>query len=264
MSVIDFLFGKPERTSSTQITTAQLPDELKPGATLLVDEATKLYKDRKERGPADFGKSTIADLGEDELAGIAGLKSLVGIQDPYIDQYEKDIAAYKDTIGDIGVEFTADTAEKFMNPYIDAVLDVQKRKAEEDFLSRVMPEFEKQAVSAGGMSGLGSRAGVQASLLGDAFSRQLGDIEAIGREKAFTDAYTKFKEEGDRRRTIAGDLLDASGMARDIGTDRLDSGLAEYGLLKSIGEEDREFRQARLSEDYARFLEEDEFIKSNA
>jgi hypothetical protein len=260
MSLMDFLFGKPERTTSTQITTQQLPDEIKPGAKLVIDEAEKLYKDRVARGPADFGKSTIADLGEDELAAIAGLKSLVGVQDPYIDQYEKDIGAYKDAIGDIDIEFTADIADKFASPYLSAVLDVQKRKAEEDFQRRVMPEFEKQAVSAGGMSGLGSRAGVQAALLGDAFSRQLGDIEAIGREKAFQDAYTKFKEEGDRRRTIAGDLLDASGMARDIGTDRLDSGLAEFGLLKSIGEEDREFRQAKLGEEYARFLEEDEFI----
>ena len=188
---MDFLFGKPERTTSTQITTTQLPEEIKPGAKLVVDDAMQLYKDRVARGPADFGKSTIADLGEDELAAIAGLKSLVGVQDPYIDQYEKDIAAYKDSIGDIGVEFTADTAEKFMSPYLSAVLDVQKRQAQEDFLSRVMPEFEKQAVSAGGMSGLGSRAGVQASLLGDAFSRQLGDIEAIGREKEYIIAYSK-------------------------------------------------------------------------
>ena len=279
MSLMDFLFGKPERTTQTQITTQQLPEEIRPGAKKVIDDAIKLYEDRTKRGRARFGvttvpdpddptkmievgeeKSTIADLGKDELDAIAGLKSLVGTQTPYIDQYEKDIGAYKDAIGDIDIEFTADTAEKFMSPYLSAVLDVQKRQAQEDFLSRVMPEFEKQAVSAGGMSGLGSRAGVQAALLGDAFSRQLGDIEAIGREKAFQDAYGKFKDEGSRRRTIAGDLLDASGMARDIGKERLDTGLAEFGLLKSIGEEDREFRQARLSEDYARFLEEDEFI----
>ena len=276
---MDFLFGKPERTTSTQITTQQLPEEIRPGAKKVIDDAIKLYEGRTKRGRARFGvttvpdpddptkmievgeeKSTIADLGKDELDAIAGLKSLVGTQTPYIDQYEKDIGVYKDDIGDIDIEFTADVADKFASPYLSAVLDVQKRKAQEDFQQRVLPQFEKQAVSAGGMSGLGSRAGVQASLLGDAFSRQLGDIEAIGREKAFQDAYGKFKDEGSRRRTIAGDLLDASGMARDIGKERLDTGLAEFGLLKSLGEEDREFRQARLSEDYARFLEEDEFI----
>ena len=47
-----------------------------------------------------------------------------------------------------------------------------------------MPEFEKQAVGAGGMSGLGSRAGVQAARLGEAQLQQLGDIQLKDNRKS--------------------------------------------------------------------------------
>ena len=55
-----------------------------------------------------------------------------------------------------------------MSPYQRAVTDIEKkRKAVEDFQRNIMPQFEAQAVQAGGMSGLGSRAGVQAGILGE-------------------------------------------------------------------------------------------------
>jgi len=281
MGIFDFLFGKPERQTSSTITTQQLPEEIRPGAKKVVDEAMKLYDQRTKRGRAKFGvtrvpdpndpsktievgteRSTIADLTPDEIEARKGLKSLIGVQDPYIDEYEKGISDYASRIEDIPIEFTAEAAEKFASPYLDAVLEVEKRKVQEDFERKVLPKFEKQAVEAGGMSGLGSRAGVTAALLGDTFSRQLGDIEAIGRQKAFEDAYSKFKEEGSRKRTVAGDLLDSAGLARDIGKTKLDTGLADFGLLKKLGEEDREFKQAKLGEEYARFLEEEEFVPS--
>ena len=78
-----------------------------------------------------------------------------------------------------------------MNPYQQAVIDIEKREAQEDFEGRILPAFEAQAVGAGGMSGLGSRAGVQAALLGESQARRLGDIQA----KGLRDAYTKAQQD---------------------------------------------------------------------
>ena len=246
MSIFSFLFGSPKQATTTTRQVTELPEEIKPGAKRVIDDALKLYEERIEEGYVPFGKTTIADLTEDEKKAISGLKGLVGGQKPYVDAFEKTLKE------DIPVEFTAEQAKKFRSPYIDSVLEVQKRKAQEDFEQRVLPQFEKQAIDAGGLSGLGSRAGVQAALLGDAFGRQLGDIEAVGQQKAFEDAYNKFLQEGQRRRALAGDLL-------DVGKRRLDTGLAEFGLLQQIGQEQRQRDQEKLAEEYARFIEEREF-----
>ena len=246
MSIFSFLFGSPKQATTTTRQVTELPEEIKPGAKRVIDDALKLYEERIEEGYVPFGKTTIADLTEDEKEAIGGLKGLVGGQVPYVDEFEETLRE------DIPVEFTAEQAQKFKSPYIDSVLEVQKRKAQEDLQQRVLPQFEKQAIDAGGMSGLGSRAGVQAALIGDAFSRQLGDIEAIGQQKAYEDSYNKFLQEGQRRRALAGDLL-------DVGKRRLDTGLAEFGLLQQIGQEQRQRDQEKLKEEYGRFIEEKEF-----
>ena len=236
MSIFSFLFGSPKQATTTTRQVTELPEEIKPGAKRVIDDALKLYEERIEEGYVPFGKTTIADLTEDEKEAIGGLKGLVGGQVPYVDEFEETLRE------DIPVEFTAEQAQKFKSPYIDSVLEVQKRKAQEDLQQRVLPQFEKQAIDAGGMSGLGSRAGVQAALIGDAFSRQLGDIEAIGQQKAYEDSYNKFLQEGQRRRALAGDLL-------DVGKRRLDTGLAEFGLLQQIGQEQRQRDQEKLKEE---------------
>ena len=148
MSIFSFLFGSPKQATTTTRQVTELPEEIKPGAKRVIDDALKLYEERIEEGYVPFGKTTIADLTEDEKEAIGGLKGLVGGQVPYVDEFEETLRE------DIPVEFTAEQAQKFKSPYIDSVLEVQKRKAQEDLQQRVLPQFEKQAIDAGGMSGL--------------------------------------------------------------------------------------------------------------
>jgi hypothetical protein len=77
----------------------------------------------------------------------------------------------------LGERFTSDTAQSYMNPYQQSVVDVEKRKAREDF-DQTMQGIGTKAVGAGGAGG--SR---QAILEGEATSdlgQRLGDIQAIG------------------------------------------------------------------------------------
>ena len=92
----------------------------------------------------------------------------------------------------------AGSISEYMSPYQRAVTDIEKREAQKAFEERVMPQFEKQAIAAGGMSGMGSRAGVQAGLLGQAQMQQLGDIEKKGLLDAYKDAQLR-KEDAFRR-----------------------------------------------------------------
>ena len=248
--MLDFLFGRTKAvpTTTTTVQTSKLPEEIAPYVTQVLEEAQKQYEIARDEGYQKYPGQTIAPRTQAELDAIAGLQGLVGGQEKYIKEAE-------DALRGIPTEFTAEAAQKFMSPYQQAVTDIEKRKAEEDFRRRVMPEFERQAVEAGGMSGLGSRAGVQAALLGEAFSQQLGDIQARGQQKAYEDAYRQFTDQGARQRARAADL-------QDIGLTRFQTGLAEQGLAQQLAQADRAETQATYDEAFREYLEQEQYPES--
>ena len=115
-----------------------------------------------------------------------------------------------------------------------------------------MPQFEKQAIGAGGMSGLGTRAAVQAAELGRGFQEQLSDIQTIGQQKAFEDAYSRFGDQINRERTKAEDIS-------NLGQQRFNIGLAEQGLAQQLAQDDRSEAQAILADQFAEFTEREQF-----
>ena len=251
MALLDFLFGrtKPVPTTTTTVTSQKLPEEIAPFVKEVLEEAQQIYGERREQGYQEFPGETIAPRTPEELAAIEGLRGLVGTQEPYRAEQEARLRATP-------TAFTTDQAEAFMNPYQQAVIDVAKRRAVEDFERVTKPQFEAQAVQAGGMSGLGTRAGVQAGVLGEALQRQLGDIQAIGQQKAFEDAYKRFGDQVERERVKAADI---SG----LGTQRFNIGLAERGLQQELAQTDRAEAQALLNEQFAEFIEREQFPESS-
>lgn len=271
--MFDFLFGKPQ-TTTTQKVVGDISPELKPYAEEILKEAQDIFTKRKEEGYQPYEGKTIAEFDPDELAAFEKLKGLVGVQTPYLEDYEAALGEYggsldeyRKAIEGIETDMTAEGLKEYMSPYQQAVVDVQKRKAQEDFAQRIMPEFEKQAISAGGMSGLGSRAGVQAALLGTGQAQTLADIQAKGSQKAYEDAVRQFQYSQAAARQQAGDILGAEqarlGAAeerRGLGLQKLNVGLTEAGLLTDIGQQRRQRAQALLDEAYAREMEKREFL----
>jgi len=247
MAILDFLFGRTKAVpTTTQVQSrSTLPSEIAPFATEVLKEAQQLYGERRDEGYQEFPGETIAPRTQQELDAIAGLRGLVGTQEPYRAEEEARIRATP-------TAFTSQQAETFMNPYQQSVIDVAKRKAQEDFEQRVMPQFEKQAVDAGGMSGLGTRAAVQAAELGRGFSEQLSDIQTIGQQKAFEDAYSRFGDQINRERTKAADIS-------NLGQQRFNIGLAEQGLAQQLAQDDRSEAQAILADQFAEFTEREQF-----
>ena len=249
MGVLDFFFGRTKATptTTTTIQSSKLPEEIAPYVKDVLAEAQRLYDEGKERGYEEYPGMTIAPRTPAEEEAIAGLRGLIGTQDTYLQEAESALRG-------IPQEFTTEQAEKFMSPYQQAVIDIEKRKAEEDFQRKVMPEFERQAVQAGGMSGLGSRAGVQAAILGSEFSKQLGDIQSKGQQKAYEDAYKRFQDQMAMDRARAADL-------QGMGLTKFQTGLAEQGLAQQLAQADRQEMQATLDEQYAKYLEREQYPK---
>jgi hypothetical protein len=247
MSFLSGLFGrtKYEPTTRTVQTVSKLPEEIAPYVTDILEDAQAQYDKAVAEGYQPYGQETIAPRTQEELDAMAGLRGLIGGQGKYIDEAEAALRG-------IDTEFTADKAQQFMSPYQQAVTDIEKRKAQEDFQRRILPAFEKQAVEAGGMSGLGSRAGVQAARLGEAQLQQLGDIQSKGQQKAYEDAYRQFTDQAVRQRAQAEDL-------RNVGLQRFQTGLAEQGLGQQLAQQDRQVAQNILDKKFLEYLEQEQY-----
>ena len=244
MGFLSSLFGYEDKpTVTTKV--ASIPPELKP----YVDEALKdtqaLYKQRMGEGYTPYTGDTIAGLTPEQIASQEGLKSLVGTQVPF---QQEALGMFRQ-----GAErFTPEIAKEFMSPYQRAVIDQEKEQAQRQYERTKRPEFEADAVRAGGMSGLGSRAAIESAERDDLQARFLGDIETKGLQAAYKDAQDQFTNQKARERTMASDVATAGGNI-------FSAGIAEQGLLQDIGTEKQGLAQSALDEAYFKYKKEKEF-----
>ena len=249
MGFLSSLFGVGDRTPArtTNVVSTKLPEELSPFVKEVLGEAQDLYKSEIERGYDPYTGQTIAPLTAEEQQAMSGIAGLSGTTQPLIQEA-------LDTYRKGGDEFTAETAEKFMSPYQQAVTDIQLREAQRRFEGDTLPRLEAQAIQQGGMSGLGSRAGVEMAEAQRSQNQLLADIQARGSQAAFQDARQAFEAQQGRERQMAGDIGRTAPAL-------FQAGIAEAGALQTVGQQKRELAQLGLDEAYQRYLMEKNFPK---
>lgn len=249
MSIFSSLLGIGEEQprlapTGTVVTEQSLAKEISPFYKDLLEKSQAFLESELERGYQPYTGQTIADRDPRELEAIRGIEALVGTQAPVFEQAK----GLLDTQAD---KFTAETAKEYMNPYQQAVTDIAKREALDDF-DLIRQKFEKQAVGAGGMSGLGTRAAVQTDLLGETLAQNLADIQMKGSAAAFEDARKSFELQKARERGLASALP-------AFATGRFGAEARELSGLQAVGEDERARQQLSLDEAYKDFLEEERF-----
>lgn len=101
--------------------------------------------------------------------------------------------------------FDTAAADRYMSPYLETVLERQKDAALRDF--RIgQAGRDTQAIRAGAFGG--SRAAIQQAMAEEDLSRRIGDIDATGRQQAFSQAMAQFNQDQARD-------LQAQGMSLD-------------------------------------------------
>ena len=247
MGFLSSLFGVGDRTPSqkTVVQSTKIPEEIAPYVKEISGEAQDLYKAQIDRGFDPYTGQMIAPLTTEEQQAMAGISGLTGTTKPYL---EEALETYRKG----GDEFTAETAEKFMSPYQQAVTDIQLREAKRKFEGDTLPRLEKQAVDMGGMSGLGSRAGVEMAEAQRSQNQLLADIQAKGSQAAYQDARKGFEAQQARERIMATDV-------GRMGPAMFQAGLTEQGALQTVGEQKRQLGQSALDEAYGKFLQEKNF-----
>jgi len=233
MSIFSSLLGIGEEQprlapTGTVVTEQSLAKEISPFYKDLLEKSQAFLESELERGYQPYTGQTIADRDPRELEAIRGIEALVGTQAPVFEQAK----GLLDTQAD---KFTAETAKEYMNPYQQAVTDIAKREALDDF-DLIRQKFEKQAVGAGGMSGLGTRAAVQTGLLGETLAQNLADIQMKGSAAAFEDARKSFELQKARERGLASALP-------TFATGRFGAEARELSGLQAVGEDERARQQ---------------------
>ena len=117
----------------------------------------------------------IAQFTPEERAAQAGIVSLIGSQEPTFD-IAKGLTAAS------AMEDTAGAIQQRMSPFMQNVVDIQKREAQRDADVR-RQQLDAQSVGARAFGG--SRAGIQQAEFDRNLQQQLGDIQATGQQAAF-------------------------------------------------------------------------------
>ena len=237
--------GGPSSVYQNTNQTSRLSEEAAPFAKDVLTEAQDYYRGIVNQGYDPYTGAITAPQTQEQIDAQEGIKGLAGtgtaLQQEGLDLYRQQ-----------GERFTGDRAQEYMSPYQQAVTDVEKRKAVEDFERNIMPQFESQAVQAGGMSGLGSRAGVQAGILGENLQTRLGDIQARGLQSSYMDAQKLFQDQKRREQGQAGAVA-------ALGPATFGQGLAEQGAIQTVGEQKQGLAQSALDEQYYKYLEQKAF-----
>ena len=244
MSILSSLLklgqGTPTQQIPTAVQTTEIAQEVAPFIKDILGKSQALYKERMAEGFVPFEGQTLADVTADQLAAQEGLRGLVGSQAGGL-QEARELTRRQTQAA------TAETLQPFMNPYQQAVTDIAKRKAQEQFEQETLPGLRKQAIDAGAFGG--SRAAMRESQARDAQARLLADIQAKGDLAAFQDARQAFEQQKTRERQAAEGLSGLTGA-------EFQARRAELGGLEAVGREQQQRQQQLLDESYQRFLQE--------
>ena len=218
------------------------PADFKSGLADLLAEAKKIYEAKKQLGFQDYEGDRIADFTPEEQAAMTGIASLVGEGKKYFDPAT-------DLAKGVADKFTAETAQEYMSPYQQAVTDVAKRKAREDF-ETTMQDIGLKSALGGGRRGT-ARAIIEAEGVQD-LGQRLSDIQTLGSQSAFQDARRAFEAQKGRERQ-AGSALAA------LGQQAPQQALKELTALSGVGEAQRDMTQQGLDLAYQNFLQKQQY-----
>lgn len=225
------------------VTQQKLAEEISPFYKDLLAKSQALFEDRTDEGFVPYTGPTMAPFSPQQEQAFTGIESLVGTQAPQFQEAT-------DLVRGTTQEFTPEVAQGLMNPFQQAVTDIEKREAQRDFEANVLPKVRQAQIAQGSFGGTRGSL-IEAEALRNQ-QQQLGDIQARGSLQAYQDAQNIFKDQAAREAAAAGQLA-------TFAPAQYKASVGELGALQSVGEEQQRQQQSALDEAYRQFLEEKRF-----
>ena len=229
--------------------TAEFPEELKPFIDDILERARTRIEARDEEGFQKFPAPRLAEFSPEQSEAQQGISNIArsGISsDPRLSSSKTYMAPALEATASSRGTFDADTASKFMSPYIQNVIDIQKREARRSGELQNQ-QIADQAVGAGSYGG--SRQAFQESERRRNEAQLLDDIQAKGLQSAFETGSAQFEREKGRD-------LAAGQQYAGLGEQAPRLALAELGALSGVGAAKQEQGQRGLDIGYQEFQEE--------
>ena len=245
-SILSSLFGvgtQQQQQPQAGVVSQQLPEQIAPYYEKLLKEAEALYKQKMEAGAPTYEGKTIAGFTPEQEQLFTGLQGLQGTQAPKFAEAE---ALTRGTAQKI----TPDEVQEYMNPYQQAVVDIEKREAQKQYESTVVPQLAAQAAATGGFGG--SRQAILEGMASEANQRLLGDIQAKGSAQAYQDAMTNIGAQRQREGAAAGQLA-------QLAPAGFQAQAQELGAIGKVGDVKQQQAQLALDEAYKQYMQEQQF-----
>ena len=246
MAVLSSILGRREvapAVGAQMISATELPPELRPYYKDILTKAQALYDDRTSQGYQPYTGPTLAEFTPEQQQVQAGIAGLVGTGAP----------AYQEAMGmtrEAATPYTAAQVEEYMSPYQQAVTDIEKREAQKQYESQVVPELAAKAAMAQPFGG--SRQAILEGMAADTQQRLLGDIQAKGSAQAYQDAIARLDADRLAKGQAATQLANLQGSQFKQAT-------TELSGLQAIGQEKQRQSQTALDEAFQQYLEEQQF-----
>jgi len=246
--------GAPPQAPAQQTVsqTSEFPEELKPYISDILERAKTSAEAREEAGYQVYPGPRLAGFTPEQIAAQTGITGLVqqGISsDPMLSSAKTYMApAFGSTLA-ATQQFTPAAAQQYMSPYMQSVVDIQKREAQREG-AQAMQKLAGQAAMTQPFGG--SR---QAILEAEQMRNQaqlLSDIQQKGSQAAFEQAAAQFEREKARQLTGGQQLAALGELAPRLAT-------AELGALAGVGAQKQEQAQRATDIGYQQFLEEQQY-----
>ncbi len=254
--------GQPTSTSQTTI-----PEYAKPYMESLLGQAAAAtigapIKD-PDTGEITFGEGPeyqtydgqrLSDPSQTQLIARQNIRGL----DP-TGGFQQGIGLTQDAVAGIQgipMEFTGDTVSQYMSPYMQNVVDVQKRKAVED-AQRTQLGANLGAATQGTLGG--SRQALMQGLREQQLGEKLGDIQATGQQAAYDSAMAQLERDRGARFAQAQGLAGLGTQLGALGQQDLESQLGLFGVQEQLGRQERSEDQAKLDQAYSDFQNQQRF-----
>ena len=242
--------GSPPPPAQQQVSqTSEFPEELKPYITDILERSKTRMEARDAEGYIPYPAPRLAEFSPEQLeaqSGIAGIARSGLASDPTLASSKTYMQPALDaTQASLG-QFDTAAAQQYMSPYMQSVIDIQKREAmRSGDVQR--QDIGTQAVGAGGFGG--SRQAIQESEQRRNEAQLLADIQAKGQQSAFETGAAQFERQ--KGRELAGGQQLAG-----LGEQAPRLALAELGALSGVGAAQQQQGQRGLDIGYQQFQEE--------
>lgn len=243
---------------------------LESGFTPYGGELVADFSDLQKQAMGDISKMTVAP----QIGQATGLTGLAALQAQELAKYNpiEDKQYYQSVYDQQG------GLDKYMSPYIQNVLEQQKREASRDY-ARQIPGMGAASARMGGRGG--TREALMRSEGQRNLQQQLQGIQATGMQNAFQNAQQQAAQDAQMRAQygLAGSQLReqsrqfgaglglqgleqqrlAAKQLADIGGQQFDQQRSIYDTQMRAGKEQQNLTQQKLASNYQRFIDEQQF-----